>query len=131
MALAPPTWREIDYRDGDMELAKAIRITYGSALVNGPFAILLGHKRGLIGLNDRLKLRPLVAARKGNTLYIASEESGIREICPSPDRVWAPKAGEAVIGWLKEDYNSEFELPRTRVSGREKSKPMHPMPSMC
>ncbi len=131
MAMAPPTWREIDRRDGDMEIARALRIIYGSVLVNGPFAILLGHKRGLIGLNDRLKLRPLVAARKDNTLYIASEESGIREICPSPDRVWAPKAGEPVVGWLKEDYNSEFELHRTRISGREKSESMHTVPSMC
>jgi glutamate synthase domain-containing protein 1 len=131
MALAPPAWREIDYRDGDMELAKAIRITYGGALVNGPFAILLGHKKGLIGLNDRLKLRPLVAARKENTLYIASEESGIREICPFPDRVWAPKAGEPVMGWLKEEYSSEFELPRTRVPDREKPKSVYSVSGVC
>jgi glutamate synthase domain-containing protein 1 len=131
MALAPPTWREIDHRDGEMELAKAIRIVYGSALVNGPFAILLAHSKGLIGLNDRLKLRPLVAARKDNTLYIASEESGIREICPFPDKVWAPKAGEPVMGWLKGEERCEFELSRTRISDREKSQSVHPVSSMC
>jgi len=125
MALASPTWTEIDHYDGTMELAKAVRTVYGSALVNGPFAILLGHKKGLIGLNDRIKLRPLVAARKGNTLYIASEESGIREICPTPEKLWAPKAGEPIMGWLKEEYQSEFELPRTRISDRERSEPVY------
>ena len=129
-ALASPTWSEIDHYDGKMELAKAIRIVYGSALVNGPFAILLGHKKGLVGLNDRIKLRPLVAARKDNTLYIASEEAGIREICPSPNKVWSPKAGEPITGWLKEDYQSEFESSRIRISDREKSGPMYSVPGM-
>lgn len=131
MALAPPTWREIDYKNEKMELQKAIRIVYGSALVNGPFAILLAHNKGLIGLNDRLKLRPLVAARKDNVLYISSEESGIREICPSPEKVWAPKAGEPVMGWLKEEEKGEFELYRTRISDREKSQSVHTVSSLC
>lgn len=131
MALSPPTWREIDHKDGRRELQEAIRIVYGSALVNGPFAILLAHNKGLIGLNDRLKLRPLMAARKDNTLYIASEESGIREICQSPEKVWAPKAGEPVIGWLKEEQKGEFELYRTRISDREKSQPLHTVSSLC
>jgi len=77
-----------------------VRSVYGSALVNGPFAILLGYRDGLIGLNDRIKLRPLVAARKGDMLYIASEEAAIREIT-NPADVWMPKAGEPVIGRLK------------------------------
>jgi len=131
MVLASPTWSEIDHHDGKMELAKAIRTVYGSALVNGPFAILLGHKNGLVGLNDRIKLRPLVAARKGSTLYIASEEAGIREICPSPDRVWSPKAGEPITGWLKEDQQSEFESSRIRISDREKPGPVYSVPGMC
>jgi glutamate synthase domain-containing protein 1 len=131
MALTPPTWQEIDHDDGKMELAKAIRIVYGSALVNGPFAILLGHKKGLIGLNDRIKLRPLVAARKDDTLFISSEEAGIREICPSPEKVWSPKAGEPIMGWLKEEFQSEFESSRIRISDREKSKPMYSVPGVC
>jgi glutamate synthase domain-containing protein 1 len=131
MALASPTWAEIDHYDGRMELARAMRIVYGSALVNGPFAILLGHKKGLIGFNDRIKLRPLVAARKKNTLYIASEEAGIREICPSPEKIWTPKAGEPVTGWLKEDHQIEFESSRIRISDREKSKPMYSVPGVC
>jgi glutamate synthase domain-containing protein 1 len=129
--LASPTWAEIEQGDGKMELAKAIRIIYGSALVNGPFAILLGHKKGLIGLNDRIKLRPLVAARRDNTLYIASEEAGIREICPSPEKVWSPKAGEPIMGWLKEGHQIEFESSRIRISDREKSGPMYSVPGVC
>jgi glutamate synthase domain-containing protein 1 len=50
-----------------------------------------------VGLNDRIKLRPLIAAVKGDTVYMASEESAIRAICPDPEKVWAPKAGEPVI----------------------------------
>jgi glutamate synthase domain-containing protein 1 len=129
--LASPTWAEIDHDDGKMELTKAIRTVYGSALVNGPFAILLGHEKGLIGLNDRIKLRPLVAARKDYTLYIASEEAGIREICPAPEKVWSPKAGEPIMGWVKGEHQSEFELSRIRISDREKSGPMYSVPGVC
>jgi glutamate synthase domain-containing protein 1 len=131
MALASPTWAEIDHDDGKMELTKTIRMIYGSALVNGPFAILLGHKKGLIGLNDRIKLRPLVAARKENTLYIASEEAGIREICPTPEKVWSPKAGEPIVGWLKEEHQVEFKSPRTRISDREKPGPVYSVSGLC
>lgn len=100
--LAAPFWDEIErLQNGASELAKALRMTYGSALVNGPFAVIVGRSRELVGLNDRIKLRPLVAGRKDDMLYISSEESGIREVCPSPDRVWAPKAGEPVIGRLR------------------------------
>lgn len=104
MAFASPFWTQIERMPEEKkELLQAIRAVYGGALINGPFAILLGHRGGLIGLNDRVKLRPLVAARKGDTLYMASEESGIREICPDPDTVWAPRAGDPVVGKLKEE----------------------------
>ncbi len=102
MAMASPFWEDIDRMSEEKrKLASAIRITYGSALVNGPFSIVIGHSRGMVGLSDRIKLRPLVAGRKGDMLYISSEESAIREICPDPERVWAPKAGTPVIGELK------------------------------
>ena len=48
-------------------------------------------------INDRLKLRSLVAAEKGSTVYFSSEEAAIRVIEESPDMVWAPRGGEAVI----------------------------------
>lgn len=101
-ALASPFWSEIDrLPEEERELISAVRQVYGSALLNGPFSILLGFNGGMVGLNDRIKLRPMVAARKGSLLYMSSEECGIREICPRPEVVWAPKAGEPVIGRLK------------------------------
>ncbi len=97
--LAAPLWDEIERGDPDRrELLQALRLTYGSALVNGPFAVIAANNHTMVGLNDRIKLRPLVAGTKHNFLYLASEESAIREVCPHPDRVWMPKAGEPVIG---------------------------------
>ncbi len=45
----------------------------------------------------------MTAARKDDILYLASEESAIREIAPDLDEVWSPKAGTPVIGTLNED----------------------------
>lgn len=105
-ALASPFWEDIDRMPEDQKkLFKTIRMVYGGALVNGPFAIVLGYSDGMIGLSDRVKLRPLVAARKNDMLYISSEEAGIREVCSEPDKVWAPKAGEPVIGRLRRGHN--------------------------
>ncbi len=50
-----------------------------------------------MALNDRLKLRSLVAAEKGSRVYLASEEAAIRVIEPEPDRLWYPSGGKAVI----------------------------------
>jgi glutamate synthase domain-containing protein 1 len=100
--LAAPFWDEIErLPENQREICKALRLAYGSALVNGPFATIIGHTGGIVGINDRIKLRPLVAARKGSMLYMSSEESGIREVCQSPDKVWMPEAGEPVVGRLE------------------------------
>lgn len=139
--LAPPFWKTIDRPDMDPEeaaLKEALRITYASAAVNGPFAILFAHARGLVGFNDRIKLRPMVAAEKDDMLFIASEEAAIRVMCDSPDRVWSPQAGHPVIGWLdnsvidasgqeasrRSAYGGTFEEPKkTVLSGlSEKSR---------
>jgi len=98
LVLAAPFWKKIDsLPEGEREALTALRQTYGSALLNGPFSILFGHSKGLVGINDRIKLRPLVAATKDDVTYMASEESAIRAICPAPDKVWAPRAGDPVI----------------------------------
>ena len=100
--LAAPFWKDIDRMPKrEQELLKTARTVYSSALINGPFAVILGHKKGIVGLNDRIKLRPLVAGRKDDVLYISSEESDIHEIYKNPDKVWMPKAGEPVIGNLR------------------------------
>jgi glutamate synthase domain-containing protein 1 len=102
-ALASPFWKDIDRMpDHERKIATAIRQVYGGALLNGPFSIILGHSRGMIGLNDRIKLRPMTCGRKDDMLYMSSEESGIREIEPDLDEVWSPKAGTPVIGELDE-----------------------------
>lgn len=100
-ALASPFWKEIDRMEPEQKkIATAIRQVYGSTLMNGPFSIIIGHSRGMIGLNDRIKLRPMTAARKDDMLYMASEESAIREIAPDLDMVWSPRAGTSVTGTL-------------------------------
>jgi glutamate synthase domain-containing protein 1 len=97
--LAPPFWSQIERMgDEEKEIVRTLRIVYGGALLNGPFSIVIGHSRGLIGLNDRTKLRPMTAARSGDMLYLASEEAAIRAVCPSPDLVWRPRAGEPIVG---------------------------------
>ena len=76
---------------------RSLRAVYGPGMLNGPFAIVLGFNGGMVAMNDRIKLRPLVAARQGSKLMVASEESAIREVLDAPDQVWAPKAGEPVV----------------------------------
>ncbi len=97
-----PFWREIELMsEEDRKRFEAIRAVYASALINGPFSIILGFPGGMMALNDRIKLRPLVAAEKGDTLYVSSEEAAIRVVCASPDRVWSPSGGEPVIGMVE------------------------------
>jgi len=105
-ALASPFWKDIDRMPKrEQKIATAIRQVYSGALLNGPFSIILGYSRGMVGFNDRIKLRPMTCATKGDDmLYMSSEESAIREIT-DPDTVWSPKAGTAVIGEL----NGEVE----------------------
>ncbi|BEH10773.1 glutamine amidotransferase family protein [Geobacter sulfurreducens subsp. ethanolicus] len=104
LAMAAPFWDMIDgLPDDERQLLTAIRQVYGSALLNGPFAILFASNEGLIGLNDRVKLRPLVCATKDDFVYMASEEAAIREICPAPDKVWSPRGGEPVIVKMQPD----------------------------
>lgn len=100
--LAPPFWSQIErMSDEDRKIATMLRIVYGGALLNGPFSIVIGHSGGMIGLNDRTKLRPMVAARADDMVYIASEEAAIREVCPSPAKLWHAEGGVPVIGKLR------------------------------
>ncbi|HID57510.1 TPA: hypothetical protein EYP37_13325 [Candidatus Poribacteria bacterium] len=115
--MAPPLWVEIERMPPEeRRLYKTLRMVYGSLLLNGPFAFIISNRTMMVGLNDRIKLRPLVAAVKGETLYISSEECGIREICPDPDDLWLPQAGKPVVAYLKEEAKpmilDEAELER-------------------
>ena len=55
-----------------------------------------------MALNDRLKLRSMVVAEKGDRVFIASEEAAIRTMEPDAENVYAPAGGEPVIVKVKE-----------------------------
>ncbi len=100
--LAPPFWSDIERMpEGERKLMQAIRQIYGSLLLNGPFAVIIAHQGEMIGLTDRIRLRPLTVGEKGDMLYLSSEESAIRLISPELDRAWIPMGGQLVIGRLK------------------------------
>ncbi|MFW6134125.1 MAG: class II glutamine amidotransferase [Elusimicrobiota bacterium] len=100
IALAPPLWDEIKNND-KKELLTAIRAIYGGAMLNGPSAIIISWNGGMMGLNDRVKLRPLVAGRKNNKCYLSSEECAIREVEKELDELKYVPAGTPVIFKLK------------------------------
>ena len=99
--LAAPRWTEIErLRATDPELAQVLerlRLAYAPAELAGPFALVLGFKGGMLAVNDRLKLRPLVVARKGARCMAASEEAAILAVMPDPDEVMTPRAGEPFV----------------------------------
>jgi len=70
-------------------------------LMNGPFTIIVAHEGEMIGLTDRIKLRPLTAGRKDDVLFLSSEEAAIRLVSPELDKVWSPRGGEPVVGRLE------------------------------
>ncbi len=101
--LAAPFWSTIERKmdPQEKEMLRALRMQYGPALINGPFGVIVANNQFMVGLNDRVKLRPLVAGRKGDFLYLASEEAAIRVVCPDLSEVWMPDAGVPTIGKLK------------------------------
>ncbi|MCK4401554.1 hypothetical protein KAW08_04545, partial [bacterium] len=117
-----PLWEEIDRNDddGERELLKTLRIIYSSALINGPFSIIISDGNIMMGLNDRVKLRPLVSLRDGDTIYMATEECAIREVCKSDKEIYYSKSSEPIIGKLthpdpllrREGRCSPFSLKR-------------------
>jgi glutamate synthase domain-containing protein 1 len=107
-AMAPPFWSQINRMpDEERELVRAIRVVYGGALLNGPFSVLVGHSGGMVALNDRIKLRPMAAARKDDMLYVASEEAAIREVCREPETLWHARGGVPIIGELRKGTGTE------------------------
>ncbi len=99
--LAPPIWNAIDrMNESEKRLLTTLRMVYAPLLMNGPFAIIIGQTNRMIGLTDRIRLRPITAATRGDMFYLSSEEASIRLISPKLDRVWTPDGGEPVIGEL-------------------------------
>jgi len=99
--LAAPLWSEIDLMPEDERRKYTLlRQIYSGLLINGPFTVIIAHRNEMIGLGDRIRLRPLVAGVKGSMLYLSSEEAPMRLVCPDLDHTWIPKGGEPIIGRL-------------------------------
>jgi len=99
--LAPPLWEHIPLLPPEEQaLDTALRQVYSSLLLNGPFTVIIAHQGEMIGLTDRIRLRPLTVGEKGDRLYLSSEESAIRLVCSDLDRAYIPRGGEPVIGRL-------------------------------
>jgi len=97
--LASPFWSEVDKMEPQKKNAlTALRQTYGSLLMNGPFSIIIAHHGEMIGLTDRIKLRPMVAATRGDIMYLSSEEASIRLVSPMLDKLWTARGGEPLVG---------------------------------
>ena len=96
---APPFWDQISRMpEGQQKLIRALRQSYAGLLMNGPFTIIIAHKGEMIGLTDRVRLRPLTVGEKSSMLYLSSEESAIRLIEPDLEKAWIPTGGQPVIG---------------------------------
>ena len=101
--MAPPLWDEIARMPAaEQKLYRALRQVYGGLLFNGPFTIIMAHEGEMVGLTDRLRLRPIIAATRGDRLYISSEEAPIRLVSRELDRLWSPVGGEPVVGRVGE-----------------------------
>jgi|TARA_B100000315_G_scaffold106908_1_gene98095 glutamate synthase domain-containing protein 1 len=104
---APPLWKDIEkMSESERNLLRRLRITYDKLLMNGPFSIIFANHGLMVGLADRLKLRPIIAARRKDMLLLSSEEAAIIKILPDIDDVHHPKGGEPVIARCHEGFAS-------------------------
>jgi len=134
LALAPPLFEEIDKLKDIYQIAlKNIRATYRSAMLNGPFSVVVGFSDPiptLIGLTDRKKLRPLVVGISDdeNTIYMSSEEASFKRLMLYPNNkfsfkeIWHPKSGTAVIaslesGLIRNGLERPFEKTKLTIKG--------------
>jgi len=109
--LAPPLWTDIERcPPAEQNLLRTLRQVYGSLLLNGPFTVIIAHHGEMIGLTDRIRLRPLTVGVKGDILYLSSEESAIRLICPALDDAWIPAGGEPIVGRLQKPQPQEVAV---------------------
>ena len=106
--LAAPFWNEIPHMEHDEgQLMQTLRLTYSGLLMNGPFTIIIGRQGEMVGLTDRIRLRPLVVATRGTKVYLSSEESAIRLVEPELDATWIPVGGHPVIARLGQIPNED------------------------
>jgi glutamate synthase domain-containing protein 1 len=114
--MAPPLWDEIERLEPkEQQLYRTLRQVYASLLINGPFTVIVARQGKMIGLTDRIRLRPLTAATRGRRLYLSSEEAPIRLISRELDRVWTPVGGDPVVGRLGQPLPGERRSQRIRA----------------
>ncbi len=102
--LTAPFWEEIDQMPpAEQQLYTALRRAYGSAMLNGPFSVIVASKGTMIGLNDRIKLRPLVGGCKEDLVMLASEESALHAMTEKPEQIWQIRAGERFIAQVDKE----------------------------
>jgi len=101
--IAAPFWDTIAAKpEEERERLRYLRTVFPGLLITGPFSIVLGFDGGLMALNDRLKLRSMVTAKKGDRVYVASEEAAIRAMEPAAEDFYAPAGGEPFIVRVRE-----------------------------
>jgi glutamate synthase domain-containing protein 1 len=121
---ASPLWDEMDEMSEDeKQIYRAIRQTYGSILLNGPFTVIIARAGEMLGLGDRVRLRPLAAAVNEDILYVSSELSTISLVDPEVKDSWTPLGGEPIVGRL----GQKPRVPRAHRAGErlEKEEALH------
>ena len=114
--IAAPFWSDLPrMSEEEGRVLQTLRLTYGGLLMNGPFTVIIARTGEMVGLTDRIRLRPLVVASSGTRLFLSSEESAIRLVCPQLDDVWAPIGGQPVIARLGHVPTSEESLSLSEV----------------
>lgn len=121
--LTATSWEDIDRMPPDeAAFETALRTVYSSALINGPFSVILGSEEGLLALNDRLKLRALMVAEKGDMVYLASEQAAIEVVCPDAENVRSIEGGVPFVVQLDEVAKIKETQSDTNVPLDEKPK---------
>ena len=87
--------------------------------MNGPFTVIIAHHGEMIGLTDRIRLRPLTVGEKGDIIYLSSEESAIRLISPELDKAWIPVGGQPVVGRLRSSSRTHTDGEKEAVASLE------------
>lgn len=136
LALSPPLFKEIEKLKKEYQIAlKNLRATYRSAMLNGPFSIVVGMSNpipSLIGLSDRKKLRPLVAAisEDENTVFLSSEEASFRRLQLNNlngtldfKEIWHPNSGTAIIaqvgkGLIRDGREKPFDKIQLKIESQ-------------
>lgn len=104
---APQLWKDINKMpESERNLLRRLRITYGNLLMNGPFSIIFANHNLMVGLADKMKLRPLIAGKRKDMVLLSSEEAAIKKIYPDVDEIYHPKGGEPIVARSHEGSGS-------------------------